>query len=191
MSFKKFIFTCFIVLVSKNLSSQIISVEGVWHADTVQYADPFNLEFWLVNTGNSSLISDSISANIVVAPIGSNQLNWQSTSITRNIPQGILAPGDSINMLNTPLLGGSQLYQQVGDNIVIIWPSSIQMIVPDTSITSLYVIDSSTSIYRPDASFETQGLSYIYDLLGRRYDNIQSIPRGTIYIRNGSKYIKK
>ena len=52
MSFKKFIFTCFIVLVSKNLSSQIISVEGVWHADTVQYADPFNLEFWLVNTGN-------------------------------------------------------------------------------------------------------------------------------------------
>ena len=52
MSFKKFIFTCFIALVSKNLSSQIISVEGVWHADTVQYADPFNLEFWLVNTGN-------------------------------------------------------------------------------------------------------------------------------------------
>ena len=36
MSFKKFIFTCLIVLVSKNLSSQIISVEGVWHADTVQ-----------------------------------------------------------------------------------------------------------------------------------------------------------
>ena len=191
MSFKKFIFTCFIVLVSKNLSSQIISVEGVWHADTVQYADPFNLEFWLVNTGNSSLISDSISANIVVVPIGSNQLNWQSTSITRNIPQGILAPGDSINMLNTPLLGGSQLYQQIGDNIVIIWPSSIQMIVPDTSITSLYVIDSSTSIYRLNASFETQGLSYIYDLLGRRYDNIQSIPRGTMYIRNGNKYIKK
>ena len=191
MPFKKFIFTCFIVLLSKNLSSQIISVEGVWHADTVQYADPFNLEFWLVNTGNSSLISDSISANIVVAPIGSNQLNWQSTSITRNIPQGILAPGDSINMLNTPLLGGSQLYQQIGDNIVIIWPSSIQMIVPDTSITSLYVIDSSTSIYRPNASFETQGLSYIYDLLGRRYDNIQSIPRGTMYIRNGNKYIKK
>ena len=46
----KIVFTCLIVLVSKNLSSQIISVEGVWHADTVQYADPFNLEFWLVNT---------------------------------------------------------------------------------------------------------------------------------------------
>ena len=191
MSFKNFIFTCFIVLVSKNLSSQIISVEGVWHADTVQYADPFNLFFWFVNTGNSSLISDSISANIVVAPIGSNQLNWQSTSITRNIPQGILAPGDSINMLNTPLLGGSQLYQQMGDNIVIIWPSSIQMIVPDTSITSLYVIGSSTSIYRHDTSFKTQGHNEIYDILGRRYYNIQSIPRGVMYIRNGNKYIKK
>ena len=42
MCFKKFIFTCFIVLVSKNLSSQLISVGGVWHADTVQYVDPFD-----------------------------------------------------------------------------------------------------------------------------------------------------
>ena len=146
MSFKKFIFTCLIVLVSKNLSSQIISVEGVWHADTVQYADPFNLEFWLVNTGNSSLISDSISAKIIVVPIASNSLNSMPISITRNIPLGVLAPGDSINMLNTPLIGGSQLYQQAGDNIVIIWPSSTQTIVPDTSITSLYVINSIASI---------------------------------------------
>ena len=191
MSFKKIIFTCFIVLVSKNLSSQIISVEGVWHADTVQYADSFNLSFWLVNTGNSSLVSDSISANIVVVPIGSNTLNSLPISITSNIPLGVLAPGDSINMLNDPLPGGSQLYQQTGDNIVIIWPSSIQMIIPDTSITSLYVVDSSTSIYHDNTSFEIQGLSYIYDLLGRRYENIQSIPRGTVYIRNGNKYIKK
>ena len=191
MSFKKFIFTCFIVLVSKNLSSQIISVEGVWHADTVQYADPFNLEFWLVNTGNSSLISDSISAKIIVVPIGSNSLNSMPISITRNIPLGVLAPGDSINMLNTPLIGGSQLYQQAGDNIVIIWPSSTQTIVPDTSITSLYVINSIASIYQFDTLFKTHNLSEIYDLLGRRYYNIKSIPPGVMYIRNGKKYIKK
>ena len=191
MSFKKFIFTCLIVLVSKNLSSQIISVEGVWHADTVQYADPFNLEFWLVNTGNSSLISDSISAKIIVVPIGSNSLNSMPISITRNIPLGVLAPGDSINMLNTPLIGGSQLYQQAGDNIVIIWPSSTQTIVPDTSITSLYVINSIASIYQFDTLFKTQNLSEIYDLLGRRYYNIKSIPLGVMYIRNGKKYIKK
>ena len=191
MSFKKFIFTCLIVLVSKNLSSQIISVEGVWHADTVQYADSFNLEFWLVNTGNSSLISDSISAKIVVVPIGSNSLISMPISITRNIPLGVLAPGDSINMLNTPLIGGSQLYQQAGDNIVIIWPSSTQTIVPDTSITSLYVINSIASIHQFDTLFKTQDLSEIYDLLGRRYYNIKSIPPGVMYIRNGKKYIKK
>ena len=191
MSFKKFIFTCLIVLVSKNLSSQIISVEGVWHADTVQYADPFNLEFWLVNTGNSSLISDSISAKIIVVPIASNSLNSMPISITRNIPLGVLAPGDSINMLNTPLIGGSQLYQQAGDNIVIIWPSSTQTIVPDTSITSLYVINSIASIHQFDTLFKTQDLSEIYDLLGRRYYNIKSIPPGVMYIRNGKKYIKK
>ena len=30
----------------------------------------------------------------------------------------------------------------------------------------------------------------IYDLLGRRYDNINCIPSGTIYIRDSKKYIK-
>ena len=70
--------------------------------------------------------------------------------ITRNIPLGVLAPGDSINMLNTPLIGVSAIISTAGDNIVIIWPSSTQTIVPDTSITSLYVINSIASIHQFD-----------------------------------------
>ena len=49
---KILIFICCVVLVSKTLKSQVVSVEGVWHADTVQYAAPFSLGFWFVNTGN-------------------------------------------------------------------------------------------------------------------------------------------
>ena len=35
---KILVFICCVVLVSKTLKSQVVSVEGVWYADTVQYA---------------------------------------------------------------------------------------------------------------------------------------------------------
>ena len=39
---KIFVFICCVVLVSETVNSQVVSVEGVWHVDTVQYADPFH-----------------------------------------------------------------------------------------------------------------------------------------------------
>ena len=42
---------CCVVLVSKTVNSQVVSVEGVWHADTVQYAAPFSLGLFLVELG--------------------------------------------------------------------------------------------------------------------------------------------
>ena len=53
---KILIFICCVVLVSKTLKSQVVSVEVVWHADTVQYAAPLSLGFWFFNTGNTSII---------------------------------------------------------------------------------------------------------------------------------------
>ena len=47
MNKKILVFICSLVLVSKTTKSQVVSVEGVWHADTVQYAAPFSLEFGL------------------------------------------------------------------------------------------------------------------------------------------------
>ena len=32
---------------------------------------------------------------------------------------------------------------------------------------------------------------YIYDVLGRKYDNINNIPAGSMYLRDGKKYIRK
>jgi len=190
---KILVFICCVVLVSETVNSQVVSVEGVWHADTVQYAAPFSLEFWFINTGNTSILDSVITANIVISPVNATPLNWQILTFTKNIPQGVFAPGDSlfIDDLNNPLNGGPQLYQQAGDNLVVIWPSFVVPVTIDTSITPLYVIPPTTSINEMIFPINKAPSYYIYDVLGRRYDNINDIPIGVMYIRDGKKYIKK
>ncbi len=188
---KILVFICCAVLVSKTVSSQIVSVEGVSHADTVQHAAPFSLNFWFVNTGNTSILDSVITANIVISPVNAAPQNWQILSITQSIPQGIFSPGDSIFMLNTLLNGGPQLYQQAGDNLVVIWPSFVVPVTIDTSITPLYVIPPTTSINEMIPPSNKAPSYYIYDVLGRRYNNINYIPIGSMYIRDGKKYIRK
>jgi hypothetical protein len=188
---KILVFICCVVLVSETVNSQVVSVEGVWHADTVQYAAPFSLGFWFINTGNTSILDSVITANIVISPVNAAPQNWQILTFTQNIPQGILAPGDSLYMLNNPLNGGPQLYQQAGDNLVVIWPSFAVPVTIDTSITPLYVIPPTTSINEMILPFDKASSYYIYDVLGRRYDNINHISIGSMYIRDGKKYIRK
>ena len=193
MSKKILVFICCVVLVSKTVSSQVISVEGVWHADTVQYAAPFFLEILFVNTGNIPIVDTAITANIVITPVNGASQNWQILTFTQSIPQGVFAPGDSlfIDNLNNSLNGGAQLYQQAGDNLVVIWPSFVVPATIDTSITTLYVIPTTTSINEMTPPFDKASSYYIYDVLGRRYDNINDIPIGSMYIRDGKKYIRK
>ena len=188
---KILVFICCVVLVSETVNSQVVSVEGVWHADTVQYAAPFSLGFWFVNTGNTSIIDSAITANIAIAPVNAAPQNWQILTFTQNITQGIFAPGDSLYMLNNPLNGGPQLYQQAGDNLVVIWPSFVVPVTIDTSITALYVIPPTTSINEMTPPINKAPSYYIYDILGRRYDNIKHISIGSMYIRDGKKYIRK
>ena len=188
---KILVFICCVVLVSKTLKSQVVSVEGVWHADTVQYAAPFSLGFWFVNTGNTSILDSVITANIAISPVNAAPQNWQILTFTQNIPQGVFSPGDSLYMLNNPLNGGPQLYQQAGDNLVVIWPSFVVPVTIDTSITPLYVIPPTTSINEMIPPINKAPSYYIYDVLGRRYDNINDIPIGSMYIRDGKKYIRK
>ena len=189
---KKLLFIiCCIVSVSKNANSQVISVEGVSYADTVQYNSPFVLTFWFVNTGNTLIFSDSITANIAIHPVNTSPNNWDVLSITQSISFGTVYPGDSIFMLNTFLQGGSQLFQQAGDNLVVIWPSFVVPISSDTSITPLYVLPPLTSVNEVNYPIYEESDNFIYDLMGRRYYNINNLLKGTIYIRDGKKYIKK
>ena len=188
---KILVFICCVVLVSETVNSQVVSVVGVWHADTVQYAAPFSLGFWFINTGNTSILDSVITANIVISPVNAAPQNWQILTFTQNIPQGIFAAGDSLYMLNNPLNGGPQLYQQAGDNLVVIWPSFTVPATADTSITPLYVIPPTTSINEMIPPINTDSPFYIYDVLGRRYHNIDYIPIGSMYIIDGKKYIRK
>ena len=108
----------------------------------------------------------------MISPVNAATQNWQILTFTQNIPQGVFAPGDSLYMLNNPLNGGPQLYQQAGDNLVVIWPSFVVPVTIDTSITTLYVIPPTTSINEMIPPINTDSPFYIYDILGRRYDNI-------------------
>ena len=189
---KVVVFICCVVLVSKTVTSQNVSVEGVWHPDTVQYAAPFSLGFWFVNSGNTPILDSLITANIVITPVNAAPQNWQILTFTQNIPQGVFAPGDSLFIydLNTPLNGGPQLYQQAGDNLVVIWPSLVVPATVDTSITPLYVISEFTSIEDFPLNPLNDKASYIYDVYGRRIQNIQNLKSGTIYFVGGKKHIK-
>ena len=192
--YKKILFFIYcVVLFSKTVNSQVVSVEGVWHADTVQYAAPFFLEILFVNTGNTPIVDTAITANIAITPVNAASQNWQILTFTQSIPQGVFAPGDSlfIDDLNASLNGGAQLYQQAGDNLVVIWPSFTVPATIDTSITTLYVIPPITSINEMTSPINTASPFYIYDILGRRYDNIKHISIGSMYIRDGKKYIRK
>ena len=190
---KILVFICCVVLVSETVKSQVVSVEGVFHSDTVQYNAPFFLEILFVNTGNASIFASVITANIAITPVNAAPQNWQILTFTQSIPQGVFAPGDSlfIDDLNAPLNGGAQLYQQAGDNLVVIWPSFTVPATIDTSITTLYVIPPTTSINEMTPPINTASPFYIYDILGRKYDNIKYISIGSMYIRDGKKYIRK
>ena len=190
---KILVFICCVVLVSETVKSQVVSVEGVFHSDTVQYDAPFFLEILFVNTGNTPIVDTAITANIAITPVNAAPQNWQILTFTQSIPQGVFAPGDSlfIDDLNAPLNGGAQLYQQAGDNLVVIWPSFPVPATADTSITDLYVIPPTTSINEMIPPINKASSYYIYDILGRRHDNISHISTGSMYIRGGKKYIRK
>jgi len=69
-------------------------------------------------------------------------------------------------------------------------PSSIVPIIPDTSITDVYVISTISNVNENLSQNMNKFNGRIYDLLGRKYDDINCIPIGTIYIKDSKKYIK-
>lgn len=183
---KVFILYLFIFISSINLNAQSVSVQGVIHTDTVQMNTPFSLSFYFVNSGLDTLFMDSITANIVISSLGVTPIPIQ-ISYLLNIPQSIFAPGDSVLFLDPQI---SMFTLSAGDHIVTIWPSSITPIIADTSITDLHVISTISNINENLTQNIGKFKADIYDLSGRKYDNINCVPSGIIYIRDSKKYIK-
>jgi hypothetical protein len=176
----------FVFISSININAQSVSVKGVIHADTVQINTPFSLSFYFVNTGIDTLFMDSITANVGISPHGMSPMPIQMYFLL-NIPQSIFAPGDSILFLDPQI---PMLALSAGDHIVTIWPSSIVPIITDTSITDIHIISTISNISENLTQNIGKFKADIYDLNGRKYDNINSIPTGLIYIRDSKKYIK-
>jgi uncharacterized protein YlzI (FlbEa/FlbD family) len=100
------------------------------------------------------------------------------------------APNDSISiniqsMQNMPATTVALL--QAGDNLIVIWPSSITPINTDSSSTSIHVLNTST--YTNNIVLENIDDCIIYDIYGRKHHSIKTLPIGSMYIRNGKKYI--
>jgi hypothetical protein len=76
---------------------------------------------------------------------------------------------------------------QAGDNLIVIWPSSITPINTDSSSTSIHVLNTST--YTNNIVLENIDDGIIYDIYGRKHHSVKTLPIGSMYIRNGKKYI--
>ena len=176
----------FLVFINNSKAQTNVKINGVIHADTIGYGSLLFLDYWIINNG-TEVFNGDLGIRMGVTP--NTNLPIQISVSLATISESI-EPGDSIPF--TSLISVStQLFQQAGDNLVVIWPSFVVPVTIDTSITPLYVIPPTTSINEMIPPFDKASSYYIYDVLGRRYDNINDIPIGVIYIRNGKKYIRK
>ena len=95
--------------------------------------------------------------------------------------------GDSINLSIQFINVNSQSFLQTGGGVVIIWPSSVGPITADTSFTPIYITNTNTSIVEELVNEKLNGK--IIDILGREIYDYNNLPKGSIYIRNGKKFI--
>jgi hypothetical protein len=158
---------------------------GVDHADTLQYGDPITFSFYIVNQSNT-FIQDSISINLTVWDQFFQQSNNMSLG-SYMTPSGSLSSGDSLFITyTTPVI--QQMYF-LGDNLVVIWPGLVAPSSSDTSATAVYIFPSNPSSIQEYTS--KAKLLKVTDILGREHKSIITIPSGSIYIRDGRKYLKE
>ena len=197
MSYKKsFILLILLFVCSEDAFSQNLnaSVVNVIHADTVEYNDDFYLLCAIVNTGNFAIYDSICNVNIIFTP-SSIPIQQSPISVTYQhpIPSQIFFPGDTlfIDFFNNPLPGGPFLYQSLGDNLIVIWPSFETPVTADTSITPVFVKSTITDLNEFSSKSDLQQDIYIYDVLGKRHKTANNIPFGNFYIRNGKKFIRR
>lgn len=195
MNNKSFVFVLVICasIFSKKVDAQYsIDIQTYISEDTIAYGQSFDIHVTLVNTGSFTITtpidlwygSHSVSSNVI------NPNSIYQFPITINPSVLGFAPNDSISiniqsMQNMPATTVALL--QAGDNLIVIWPSSITPINTDSSSTSIHVLNTST--YTNNIVLENIDDGIIYDIYGRKHHSVKTLPIGSMYIRNGKKYI--
>ena len=195
MSCKSFVFVlviCASIFSNKVDAQYAIDIQTYISEDTISYGQSFDIHVTLVNTGLFTITtpidlwygSHSVSSNV----INPNSIYQFPISINPSVLG--FAPNDSISiniqsMQNMPATTVALL--QAGDNLIVIWPSSITPINTDSSSTSIHVLNNST--YTNNIVLENIDDGIIYDIYGRKHYSIKTLPIGSMYIRNGKKFI--
>ena len=175
------------LLFTQKVYSQCnLSVHSVIHSDTLQANIPFYIDFELTN-------NDTVTFNEIVKINLSFALPYDTSFIEEQIILGInqyqgIEAGESLSF-SIELIEPQDMYQQSGDNLVVIWPSSIAPLTTDTSITPVLIKETTSNL--KDYFISKENNAKVVDLLGKEYDSEYDIPRGTIYIKKGKKYIKR
>ena len=182
---RKTLFIYFIIILFssiKTIKAQSIGSVQVlaYHIDTTHYNTPLSIDVLLVNTGNVTLYDSLVGLIIATTPATQgNNPPFTAQNFSQSITQNGFAPGDSILWnFNSPLQTGGALYQQTGDNIVVIWPSFVSPVDIDTSFTSLHVLPNSSAIQE---KYTKKKLLKIVDLLGRESSKKSNKPLFFIY----------
>ena len=135
--------------ISNAQSHLTFGSDGVMHPDTLSMGDPINFSFWIINQGNVSF-TDSVDVFCQTFDVSGIQLsNVQMGSYIGT--NSTIDPGDSLYIsINGTVTSSSYV---VGDNIVVIWPSSlIPGTTSDTSFTNIHIKSNMTSVL--DKSFD-------------------------------------
>ena len=173
-------------------SQYAIDIDAQLNHDTITYGQSFDILVTITNTGTFPITTP------IYLWYGSHSIN--ATSIDPNsiyqfpltIYPNILGfdPNESItvniqSMTNMPATTTSAL--QTGDNLIVIWPSSLVPINTDSATTSVHVLNTTTTVDFISPIKIEDGI--IYDVFGRVHKSLKSLPIGSMYIRNGKKYI--
>ena len=175
-----------LLFAQKVYSQGNLSVHNVIHSDTLQVNIPFYIDFELINN-DTVTFNEIVKINLSFALPNDTSFFEEQIILGINQYQGIEA-GESLSF-SIELIEPQDMYQQSGDNLVVIWPSSVVPLMTDTSITPVFIKETTSNI--KDYFISKENNAKIVDLLGREYDSEYDIPRGTIYIKKEKKYIKR
>jgi len=175
-----------LLFAQKVYSQGNLSVHSVIHSDTLDANVPFYIDFELTNN-DTVTFNEIVKINLSFALANDTSFIDEQVILGVNQYQGIEA-GESLSF-SIELIEPQDMYQQSGDNLVVIWPSSIAPLTTDTSITPVFIKETTNNI--KDYFISKENNAKVVDILGREYDSEYDIPRGTIYIKKGQKYIKR
>ena len=183
---------CASIFSNKVDAQYSIDIRTYISHDTIAYGQNFDIHVTLTNTGSFS-ITTPINLWYASYAVNSNIINPNSIyqfPFTINPSLLGFAPNDSISvniqsMQNMP--ASTLALLQAGDNLIVIWPSSITPINTDSSSNSIHVLNTST--YTNNIFIENIDHGIIYDFFGRQHHSINTLPIGSMYIRNGKKYV--